>query len=277
MDGFEVLIFIGSFFTVWKFFSQWYAPIFHAWPRERGQIKRTVLSALPMVSLFIILFTLTSVASFDVVNEPLWVIFYTVLGVAWLWLGVFIMNAVFDLSKNDDVLNMDNQAALLAYSGGFLGLTLIYAGANVGDGPGWWCVVFAGGIGLAAWVALALLVNVLTGIFERVTVERDTACGVRLGSYLLASGIILGRASAGDWTSASMTVVEFASGWPVLVIALFAIVGERIFTGVDNGHEKPGAYLPSSIILAVLLLFLAALSVALTPLATGGAVLWKPE
>jgi len=32
-------------------------------------------------------------------------------------------------------------------------------------------------------------------------VERDIGCGARIGGYLLGSGIILGRTSAGDWTS----------------------------------------------------------------------------
>ena len=229
MDHIEFIILTLSGFLTVKFLAKWYWPIFCAWPAGRGRLGRAMLCLLPVAALAVIVVTLTTWAASDVVGSPLFILFYTLLGFAWLHLGVFIMDALFDLSWRDDILGMGNRAALWALSGGFLGFTVIYAAANIGDGPGWWCVAFAGGLGLAAWVALALLVNRLTDVFERVTVGRDVACGVRFGCYLLASGVILGRASSGDWTSFPMTVVEFGAGWPALPLAGAAVIGERLF------------------------------------------------
>ncbi|MCL2172231.1 MAG: hypothetical protein LBH62_06805 [Nitrososphaerota archaeon] len=139
------------------------------------------------------------------------------------------MSCIFDLSWLDDALNLNNKAALIAVVGGFLGLTLIYSGANIGNGPGWWCVVFTGGLGLVAWLVLGLVINSCTKTFERITVERDIGCGIRFGFYLLASGIILARACAGDWTSFSVTLFEFMDGWPVLVLAGILILVELYY------------------------------------------------
>ena len=57
-----------------------------------------------------------------------------------------------DLPDADIVL--DNKAAVFPAAGGFVGVTLIYAGANTGDGPGWWVVLFAAGLGLITWLGL---------------------------------------------------------------------------------------------------------------------------
>ena len=256
------------------FLLSWYKAILTSWPFGRGIVEKTVLAFLPVAAFLVIVATLLSVASFDVVNEPFWVFFYIVLGFAWLWIGTLMMSACLDLSWKDDILNMNNRAALFAFVGGFLGLTIIYAGANVGDGPGWWCVVFAGGLGVVAWVVLAWILNLGTHALERITVERDVACGIRFGCYLLASGIILGRASAGDWTSAAMTVIEFGSGWPALPLVVFAGIGERMLAGLGKEQDAVGGNVLGSVILGGLLIVFAVASIIITPLIQGGVSLW---
>ena len=234
MDVGELGVFLLSGFLTVRFLMKWYAPIFFAWPAERGVLEKNVLGFLPIAALCVIVPTLLTLASFDVVDDPTFILFYIAFGFAWLYGGIYIMDALFDLSWRDDILGMNNKSALYAFAGGFLGLTAIYAGANVGDGPGWWCVLFAGGLGVVAWVALALLINFTTHVFERITVERNVASGVRFGCYLLASGIILGWASSGDWTSFSMTVIEFGIGWPAVPLAVIAMTCELLF--LRNEH-----------------------------------------
>ena len=148
----------------------------------------------------------------------------------------------FDLSWIDDALNMNNISAMYAVIGGFLGLSIIYAGANIGDGLGWWCVIFAGGLGIGTWILMGIVVDKITKAFERITVDRDISCGIRIGSYLLASGIILGRASAGDWTSFSMTVIEFGVGWPVLPLTMLTVIVEYYYNNLSEpqNNGKPG-------------------------------------
>ena len=134
-----------------------------------------------------------------------------------------------DLSWPFDAVHLDNKAAVFPAAGGFVGVTLIYAGANTGDGPGWWVVLFAAGLGLITWLGLALVINLLTDISERVSVDRDMGSGIRFGAYLIASSLILAYASGGDWTSTQATLMEFTVGWPVLPLMLFSLAVEWFY------------------------------------------------
>lgn len=222
MDFAEFILLVFSIFYTGVSISSWYKKLQEVEPVRRDKVIKYVMTFLPIASFFIILFTLKVLASFDVVNDFIYIIFYILLGYSWTFLGLLFVFRFFDISWVDDVLNLNNKAALYTVSGAFLGIVLIYSGANIGDGPGWWCVIFAGGLGIITWFLLGRLVHSVTDVFERITVDRDINCGFRTGAYLLASGIILARASAGDWTSFSSTVVEFLVGWPVLLLTALA-------------------------------------------------------
>ena len=49
---------------------------------------------------------------------------------------------------------------------------------------------------------------------------------------------VLGRASAGDWTSFSQTVTEFGDGWPVLILAAVFILTELFFITTEKQEEQ---------------------------------------
>jgi len=248
MSGDEVLVFLASIVATALFVVKWYRSIFLAWPKSRGRTGKILLGALPIAAFFIIRFVLKNWASYDVIYDPTYITLYLLLGFAWAWFGSFVMRSCFDLSRRDDVLNLNNKAAAFAYAGGFLGITLIYAAANIGDGPGWWCVIFAGGLGLGAWVLLAWILHAATRAFERVTVGRDISCGIRIGCYLLASGIIIGRASAGDWTDFPTTVIEFWVGWPALPLTALAVVGELLCARSAKDREAQGNSIIGSVL-----------------------------
>jgi hypothetical protein len=118
------------------------------------------------------------------------------------------------LSLRDDLFERRNEAAAWAISGAALGILLTYCGANIGTGPSFWNNVFSvalasGGL-LLAWVVLAEA----TGAAASVTVERDPASGVRIGGFFVAVALVLARAVAGDWTSATGTAIDFLrAGW----------------------------------------------------------------
>lgn len=235
----EFLVFILCGYLLFRFFRQWYGALSGVWPGYRNTPAKVALHILPLVALVIIVYTLRVLASFDVVGDFIYIIFYIVMGYAWVYLGLVLVFYFLDLSWRDDVVHLGNKAALPVLASCYMALTLIYSGANIGDGPGWWCIFVAGGLGVAAWLALAYLMHRFTGVIERVTVERDVACGVRFGSYLLASGIILARASAGDWTSFTRTVVEFLDGWPVLLLTALAMLVESLFmNGPQGGRSR---------------------------------------
>jgi len=263
MDDVESLIFFLGIIAFIFFIMTWYIYIIASWPPGRGVKAKTILGALPVISFIIILFVLRKMASFDVVDAWEYVGMYITLGFAWLYLGVFIMTSLFDISWRYDILGGDNNSALYAFTGGFLGLTLLYSAANIGDGPGWQCVVFTCAVGLIIWISLSLLTNRAARVFERITVERDTPCGIRFGFFLLACGLLIGRAAAGDWTSAPATIMEFGAGWPVLPLTALAIIiektydrplgiqfidAERGIKGVSYGGRSSGDILASALI-----------------------------
>jgi len=222
----ETIVFFIFCIASFLFFKRWYKPLYSLWPADRNTKTKIILSFLPSVYLILIFIVLKFFASFDVVNSVIYIIFYIVLGYAWMFAGLSLTSFCFDLHWLDDAIFLNNKAAVPAITGSFFALGFIYAGANVGDGPGWWCVLFAGSLGLAAWIILGLVIHFCAGIFERITVERDMGCGIRFFLYSLCSGAILGYACSGDWTSFYMTVVEFTVGWPVLPLTAVYILIE---------------------------------------------------
>lgn len=272
----EIFLFFGCAYIMGRFLYKWYMPLLESWPPQRGKAGRWVLGCLPPVSLMIILFFLLTMASYDVVG--IWVVFYIIMGYAWLRGGVYMLECL-DLSWPFDAVHLDNKAAIFPAAGGFVGITLIYAGANTGDGPGWWVVLFAGGLGLIAWLGLAVLINVSVHISERVSVERDMGSGIRFGAYLIASSMILSYASGGDWTSTQTTLLEFTIGWPVLPLMLFYLLMEHFYLQharphADNGHQL---HLLTSVLLGCCFLAYAAIMIlychGLSGQASGGVVL----
>jgi len=271
MDVSEIFALILCGILTCAFLYRWYRYTYAGWPSARNQRAKNVFAVLPLFSLAIILFTLEGLASFDVIGNAFWTFFYIIMGYAWIYAGLTAISMFFDISWIDDVLNLNNNAALIALTGGFLGLTMIYSGANIGSGPGWWCVIFAGGLGLTAWIILGLIITAVTRVFYRITVERDICCGIRTGSYFLASGLILGRASAGDWTSFEMTLIEFLDGWPVLILALAVILielgfkGESKAKGFSKKSKKSDNNLYASIIIGFIYIKLAITCIILSP------------
>jgi len=223
----ELTVFLLSCFLLYKFIKRWYRPLIYAWPREKNRQVRKILFLLPIVFLVLVLFVLKFLASFDVVDSIIYIVFYVVLGFAWMYIGVSLMTICFGL-REDDSVYLNNKASLAAVIGEFFSIAFIYLGANIGDGPGWWCVLFAGFFGLASWIILGFFIHICTGIFERITIERDLGCAVRFCIYLFASGGILGYACSGDWTSFKMTIVELGIGWPVLPLTAFYIILELL-------------------------------------------------
>ena len=228
MDGSEVLVLLFSLVAATWFLFRWYQRISKAWPATRGLETKLALGLLPPACYAGVHAILRVLADLWVVGDSFWTFFYNLWGVTWLAFAMFVMFFCFNISWVDDALQNNNHAALSAVVGGGMGVMAIYAGANIGDGPGWWCVLFAGGLGVLTWIGLGSILNIYARFTARITVERDLGCAIRVGAFFLAAGILLGRASSGDWTSFFLTCVEFLDGWPVLILTLAAILTERM-------------------------------------------------
>ena len=182
---------------------------------------------------------LKTAASLDVVDAPQYLFMYVVLGLAWARMSELTF-AFVGLSARDDVIERGNWAAVTALIGALLAVTLCYAGGNVGDGPGWYVVVFSAGLAtgtlLLAWVALSQL----TGVMDAVTIDRDPAAGLRLGAFLVSAGLVLGRAVAGDWESAGATITDVGGVMPALLaILIAAVMVERVARPTPEQPRPP--------------------------------------
>jgi uncharacterized membrane protein YjfL (UPF0719 family) len=221
-------------------------------------VNRWPLYVYPLDCAAILYAVLRLYASADVRNDPAYLLFYWVMGAAWVGFLARYAMPFFGLSPRDDVIERKNPAAAHAIGGALLGLTFCFAGGNVGDGPGWWVVVFSAALSTAAFFLLWALLDRFTRLADAVTVERDPASGIRLAGYFIGSGLILGRAVAGNWVSMNATVVDFGKlAWPVLLLWLAAALLERTFrptresplpSPVTHGLAPLGAYVALAIL-----------------------------
>jgi uncharacterized membrane protein YjfL (UPF0719 family) len=145
-----------------------------------------------------------------------------------VWLGFrFPVLGVYHLA---DVMERGNLAAALALSGFGLGTAFAFGGALTGEGPGWWVVAvfFA-----AAYVELRgnmALVARMGGVDEEMRLERDASAGLLLGAVAMASGLVSGRAAAGDFHGWERDVPDYLRRlWPLVLVGLLG-TGVGAFT-----------------------------------------------
>ena len=238
MSAGEMLLWIGSLGGALILWYQWYAPLGSVARLGAGRAGRGLFVTAPILGALVLAVILKTIASFDVVNDLRYLSMYFLLGAVWVGLALRMVPLV-GLHPREDVVERGNAAAAPAVAGALLGLTLSFAGGNVGDGPGWWVVIFAAALAtfgfFLAWLALELV----GGASEAVTVERDAAAGWRLGGFLVAAGLVLGRGVAGDWVSSAATLRDFfAVVWP--------LVGLVIGAGVIDRAARPSVDRPAS-------------------------------
>ena len=205
----------------------------------RPRTGRRLLHLAPLVAAALLWAVLRTASSFDVQDDPVYLTFYLVLGSAWV--GLWIRSpALAGISVRDDVVERANGSAAIVVAGAMLGITLCYAGGNIGDGPGWWVVVFSAALATLALLAAWMVLEFASGVSDTITVDRDPAAGLRLAGFLIACGLILGRGVAGDWVSAEATVRDFvAAAWPVVVLVIVAAIVERVARPTPESPQSP--------------------------------------
>jgi len=154
------------------------------------------------------------------------VFFLTLMAAVWLILATKLFPWM-GLSLRDDVVERKNLSALIILCGGVLALGIIYAGANLGEGPSFTNNFFCDVIGSASFFLLWFLLELFGKVSRSIAEERDLATGLRTCGLLLAFGLIIGRALAGDWHSKTATVQEFIrDGWPAAILLVLALIVE---------------------------------------------------
>lgn len=201
-------------------------------------LMRVGFLAVPLACFAGMVVLLKLYSAHDVRDSFTYMSFYSIMGVAWLNV-VLWPAALIGLDIRGDIIERRNPAAAWAVAGLLVGLTLGFTGGNIGDGPGWWVVVFCAIVQTTVLYLLWVCAEPITRFTESITVERDTACGLRFGALLVASGLVLGRAVAGDWESARATLNDFSQeAWGVCLIWLFAVLVEFILR--PTAERAPG-------------------------------------
>lgn len=222
-----IVLVISGVVAAWAWFGWYLRALRINLHRTRGSGRVHLLTA-PMIAVAVIFAVLRTLAAQDVRDDPRYLALYGALGMAWVGVGAWCLPLA-GISPRDDVLEGGNRGAAYAAAGALLALALCYAGGNVGDGPGWWVVLFSAGLATASIVAVWLILEALSAISDAITIDRDAAAGMRLGGFLVACGAIFGRAAAGDWVSADATVRDFLTvAPPALLLLAAAVVLERV-------------------------------------------------
>lgn len=247
----EYLVVWCSFFFNIYCLIKWYRLLVKMWPANRAVAARIVFGILPPLTAISIYVFLMNYAASDVRDAPFYLFFYTMLGITWNTVGIEHLLFAAGFSWRDDTLAADNRAAIAPCAAAYIAFAAIYCGANTGDGPGWWCVVFAGGLGMLLWYIFVYLLQKITNCMEKITVERNMMCGIRIAGLFVAMGVLLGRACGGDWSSFGVTVLELANGWPILVVLFLAVVIEKAFFSEKKTENSADTALYRSVFIAV--------------------------
>jgi uncharacterized membrane protein YjfL (UPF0719 family) len=131
------------------------------------------------------------------------------------------------LSVRDDAVARKNLSALVALCGAVLALGIIYAGANIGEGPSFTNNFFCDVIGMASFFLLWFFLELFGKVSRSITEDRDFASGLRTCGLFVAFGLIIGRGLAGDWHSEEATVRDFIrDAWPAAILLVLAVIVE---------------------------------------------------
>ncbi len=154
--------------------------------------------------------------------------FLTLAGTVYLLFCVYIFKWM-GIGLQEDVVERKSTGALVTLGAATIAVALIYCGGSMGEGLFYMENVFSVGLALAGFFIIWILLEVGGKISMSIAEERDLASGIRFGGFLLAVGLILARAVAGDWHSESATVHDFfRDGWPAAVVFGVALVAELL-------------------------------------------------
>ncbi len=183
MSGDEVIALIVSILLGIAGWRAWVAGLILLQPLSRKPATQFLGWLSPLAACAALYFVLAKWSSHDVRDNPVYIFFYMAMGFGWMGLWNWILPYA-GLSFRDDALERDNDSAGLAITGALLGATFGFSGANIGDGPGWWVVVFCAMLSTGVMLIFWMVGSQITRIQEYITIDRDLASGWRTAGIL---------------------------------------------------------------------------------------------
>lgn len=214
-----------ALFVIWRgWFLQLSRPAFV----PADFFVRLCLAILPVICGVFLLAVLRKYSAASVRSDPMWVLGYFVFGAAWIGVTQWAFE-ILGIGMRDDVIERRNPAAAWVVAGQMLASTLCFAGANAGNGPGPVVVAFCAVLSTLMLVLMWLLFDRIASATETITIERDSAAGIRMAGWIVATGIVCGASVTGDWHDVSLTLKDFASYvWPMVVFSVAGALLERL-------------------------------------------------
>jgi uncharacterized membrane protein YjfL (UPF0719 family) len=229
-DGDEFIFFIAAAILGLYGLYLWYWPLIRATRLGRRSAARTLLGLTPVLAMVGLIAVLLHWSDPKyVIGQLDYQLLFAAGGLAWLTLAL-IAGCVLGVDVRDDAIDRDNPAAAVAASGAALGTMAIYAASNMGAGPTIWTTIWPAILATGAAFGLWFVIDLLTRISDQIAVERDLAAGLRHAGWAIASGLVLGRAVAGDWLAWDQTYADMLRlGWPVIVLAAAVVPLHLLF------------------------------------------------
>jgi hypothetical protein len=200
LDGDEFLALVVASIVGGAAALRWYAALITVTRRAASPVHRFILALAPLACLAIVQGVLACCAAHEVKQAAEYDFLFVAGGAAWLGATTLGLPLA-DVCPRDDAIESRNPAGVISLCGAWIGVTLCYAGGNIGEGPTIWTTFVPAAAATAALLFLWLLLAVATGVSENIAIDRDAASALRLAGFLIAAGLVLGRAVAGDFQS----------------------------------------------------------------------------
>lgn len=255
LDGDEAFALVASCILAGITLLRWYAALATVTRRAAPAHHRFILALVPFACLALVQGVLACCAAHEVKEAGEYDFLFLAGGAAWL--GVTTLGLpLLDLCPRDDAIETRNPAAVVAVCGAWAGVMLCYAGGNIGEGPTIWTTFVPAAAATAALLLLWFLFEIATSASENVSIDRDVASSLRVAGFLVATGLVLGRAVAGDFHDWDGTWCDFlAEGWPALPIWALAII---LQLALRPTRDRPfGSILRAGLLPATLLVVIA--------------------
>ena len=229
MDDDEFIVLIVSAIITLIGAFRWYLLLWRTGPIRRQSRIVLPLAITPLSCLFLLWLVLSLWADPQVRDAVGYLSLFLAVGGSILGFTALSLPIVIGISVRDDAIERRNGPAAAIACGALIGVTVTFAGANIGTGPTIWTTLEPATLALATLAVVWWLHAILSGVPEAIAIDRNPAAAVRLIGFHLTTAFILGRSVAGDWISEMETVRDFArEGWPVLLILLAAVMVEQI-------------------------------------------------
>ena len=236
LDGDEVFALFASAFLALVTLAGFYGELLSVTGLARTRAQRLAIALAPPLGLLLLQLLLRCCSAHEVRAAAVYDVLFLLGGAAWMGIAVRLMPLA-GLSVWEDVVEAKNSGATVAAFGALLGIMLCYAGSNIGEGATIWTTFLPALLSALALLCLWVLHALLSSCWESITIDRDTASGIRLAGLLVACGLILGRASAGDWHSVEATVHDLVmQGSPAVLLAAVATIVHLVFRPTPKRH-----------------------------------------